>query len=496
MSQNVLLITTDQHQRTTLGCYGASICRTPHLDRLAQKGMRFTHAFTNTAICTPARTSLLTGYLPFRHGMLANFERNVGYPWEIPDGHPMLSHYLKDADYVCGNVGKWHVGLERGPDYYGFEGEHYIGWHPPYDHPKYRAYLKERGLPDFRVRDEVRGTLINGEPAVSQMGVHDAPVEATFCHYLADETIEYLERYANRYHEEGKPFFLASQFFGPHLPYILPEEVLNQYDPNLVERHPSIAETFNGKPTVHSRYNEHWAFDTYSWETWQRIVAAYWGYVTLIDAQIGRILAALDRLGLTESTTIIFTSDHSGFVGHHRLADKGPAMYDDIYRIPMIIKSPQQEQAGTVCEQFVTLVDLMPTILDLGDVPVPEGIHGKSLVPLLDSPQQDWAEAVFAEFHGHHFPYPQRMIRTKTHKLVINPADINELYDLDSDPYELNNVYGHPAYHEVQVELMSKLYKRLVELGDNFHHWLPTLFEIDQRYVEKQPNHGQIVETT
>lgn len=128
--QNVLLITMDQLRWDTLSCYGAPVCRTPHLDRLASEGMRFTQAITNTSICTPARASLLTGYAPFRHGLLANFERNVGYPWEIPDHNRLLPSYLQPAGYVCGNVGKWHVGVERGPEYYGFEGEHIAGWAP------------------------------------------------------------------------------------------------------------------------------------------------------------------------------------------------------------------------------------------------------------------------------------------------------------------------------------------------------------------------------
>ena len=104
---NILLITTDQHRLDTIGCYGAKVCETPHLDKLAASGMQFTHAFTNTAVCTPARTSLLTGMAPFRHGMLANFERNIGYPWEIPEHNILLPAYLNSAGYVCGNVGKW-----------------------------------------------------------------------------------------------------------------------------------------------------------------------------------------------------------------------------------------------------------------------------------------------------------------------------------------------------------------------------------------------------
>lgn len=478
---NILLITTDQHRRDTLGCYGSEVCETPHLDELAATGTRFDLAFTCTAICTPARTSLLTGTAPFRHGMLANFERNVGYPWEIPEHNRLLPEYLRPAGYVCGNVGKWHVGVERGPSFYGFEGEHYPGWAPPYEHPDYLAYLEERGLPRFSVRDVVRGRFPNGRPSLPMMGIHDAPVEATYPYFLAERTIQFLRRYAQRYRQTGEPFFLACHFFGPHLPYFLPESVLNRYDPSMVRRHPSMAETFAGKPAVHRRYNEHWAVDTYPWDVWQRVVAAYWGYVNLIDQQIGRVLSELETLGLAGSTAVCFTTDHGGFVGNHRLADKGPMMYDDIYRIPLIVRWPGVTQPGTTCEALVSLTDLMPTFLEIAGVTVPEGLDGRSLAPLLRDPRSDWPDAVFAEFHGHHFPYPQRMIRTRRYKLVVNPADTNELYDLEADPYELHNLYGHPGYADIQRELMTRLYEHLVTVGDNFHHWLPTMFDVEPR---------------
>jgi arylsulfatase A-like enzyme len=478
---NILLITTDQHRRDTIGCYGAAVCETPNLDALAASGVCFAQAFTDSAICTPVRAALFTGVAPFRHGLLANFERNVGYPWEIPAHNTLLPDYLKSSGYVCGSVGKWHVGTQRGPDHYGFEGQHYPGWAPPYDHADYLAYLAERSLPRFSVRDQVRGTFPNGRPSLAMMGVHDAPIDATYCCYLANQTIQFLRRYAERIQATGEPFFLACHFFGPHLPYFLPEAVLNRYDPSQVQRHPSMAETFSRKPAVHKRYSEHWAFDTYPWPVWQRITAAYWGYVNLIDQQIGRILATLDTLGLAGSTAVCFAADHGGYVGNHRLADKGPMMYDDIYRIPMILRWPDVTQAGVTCNALVTFMDLMPTFLSMARVSVPETLDARSLAPLLRDPEADWPDVVFAEFHGHHFPYPQRMVRSHSHKLVVNPADVNELYDLCADPYELHNLYDHPAYADVECELMARLYEHLVEVGDNFHHWLPTMFDVEPR---------------
>ena len=251
------------------------------------------------------------------------------------------------------------------------------------------------------------------------------------------------------------------------------------YDPALVERAPSMAETFEGKPAVQRWYNGHWAFDTYAWEAWQKLVAMYWGYVTLIDQQIGRILDTVDELGLQDNTAVFFSADHAGFVGGHRLADKGPAMYDDIYRIPMLIRWPGIARPGTDCAAMVTLMDLMPTLLDVAGLRVPEHVAGRSIVPLLkgDLPA-DWPTEVYLQFHGHHFPYPQRGIRTHTHKLVINPPDVNELYDLMIDPHELHNVYDDPAYARVRDALMRRLYAHLESSGDNFRHWMATMFRV------------------
>ncbi|MEM6281685.1 MAG: sulfatase-like hydrolase/transferase [Chloroflexota bacterium] len=474
---NILLITTDQHRRDTLGCYGADVCETPHIHALAAGGVTFDHAYTVTAICTPARASMLTGAAPFRHKLLANFERNVGYPTELADDTRMIPHYL--PEYRCANIGKWHVGQQRGPQSFGFNGHHYEGWHPPYKHPDYLAYLRERNLPGFTVKNEVRGIFPNGEPGIPQMGVHDAPVEATFCHYLTTRTIEQIEQYS----AGDTPFFIACQFYGPHLPYYLPEAVLNRYDPAQVAPHPSMAETFAGKPRVQHNYSQHWGMDTLPWETWQKLIAAYQGYVSLIDEQVGRLMAALEQNRLADNTIVIFTADHGGFVGNHRLADKGPAMYDDIYRIPLIVRDPHASTAGARTNAMVSLLDVMPTVLDAAGIAAPDDvpIDGDSFLPYARTPGATGRDRITAEFHGHHFPYPQRMIRTHRHKLVVNPADINELYDLHTDPFELNNIYGHPACATQQRHLMGQLYRHLVEVGDNFHHWMPTMYDMDRQ---------------
>ncbi|WP_404191650.1 sulfatase-like hydrolase/transferase [Streptomyces tauricus] len=469
---NLLFLMTDQHRVDTLGCYGNPHVATPNLDRLAATGTRFDRFYTPTAICTPARASLLTGQAPFRHRLLANHERNVGYLEDLAEDAFTFPAALAERDYQLGLVGKWHVGTHRNAASYGFEGPDLPGWHNPVDHPDYLAYLEERDLPPYRITDPVRGTTPNGNPGNLLAARLQQPVEATFEYYLATRAIELLEKYA----ADGRPFYLATHFFGPHLPYLLPDSYYDLYDPELVELPVSIAETFEGKPPVQRNYSAHWTFDTMPLEVTRKLIAVYWGYVTLVDEQIGRILTRLDELGLEDDTSVFFTADHGEFTGAHRLHDKGPAMYEDIYRIPGIIRVPGQPPQER--REFVSLTDCTATILELAGCDPQPATDSRSLLPLVRGEHPDWSEELLAEFHGHHFPYPQRMLRDNRYKLVVNPDSVNELYDLDTDPHELTNRYPDPALESVRLRLMRRLYDLLRERGDNFHHWMTSMYDI------------------
>jgi arylsulfatase A-like enzyme len=477
--RNIVFLMTDQHRVDTIGAYGSAVSATPVLDALARSGTRFDRWYTPTAICTPARASLLTGKAPFRHKLLANHERNVGYLEDLPEGTFSFSEALRDAGYNTGLIGKWHIGYERGPADFGFDGPELPGWHNHVEHEDYLRYLDENGYPPYEIHDRIRGVLPNGGPGNLLAARLRQPVEATFEHYLATRAIELLERYADELTETGAPFFLQLNFFGPHLPYILPDEYFDLFDPDSIELPASIAETFAGKPQVQANYSAHWTFDTMPIEVSRKLIAIYRGYVALIDREIGRVIDAMEGLGLTESTAVFFTCDHGEFTGAHRLHDKGPAMYEDIYRTPGLLRVPGQK-VGVVRDEFVSLLDCTATILELAGLDPALAVDSRSLLPLTGDEPVAWEEDIVCEFHGHHFPYPQRMLRTERYKLVVNPESVNEFYDLESDPDELINRYGHPEMREQRDRMMRRLYEVLRARGDNFHHWMTSMYEVGE----------------
>ncbi|WP_268236089.1 sulfatase-like hydrolase/transferase [Isoptericola cucumis] len=490
---NVLFLMTDQHRADTLGAYGNPRAATPVLDDLARSGTRFDRWYTPTAICTPARASLLTGQAPFRHRVLANHERNVGYLEDVAEGTFTFVEALRSRGYNTGLVGKWHAGTEKDAGAFGFDGPDLPGWHNPVEHPDYLKYLADKGLPPYEISDRVRGTLPNGGPGNLLAARLHQPLEATFEHYLATRTIELLERYADDFRSGARPFFLELSFFGPHLPYVVPDEYFDLVDPADVELPRSIAETFAGKPPVQANYSAHWTFDTMPLETTRKLIAVYWGYVAMIDHEIGRVMDALERLGLTGDTAVFFTSDHGEFTGSHRLHDKGPAMYEDIYRTAGLLRVPGGP-AGQVRTEFVSLLDCTATILELAGLDPAPAVDSRSLLPLARGADVPWDDDIVCEFHGHHFPYPQRMLRTDRYKLVVNPDSTNELYDLELDPDELLNVYDLPESAEVRRRMMRRLYQVLRERGDNFYHWMTTMYDVGE--VDHDPTQSGLDETT
>ncbi|WP_122090621.1 sulfatase-like hydrolase/transferase [Halalkalicoccus subterraneus] len=458
---NVLFFLTDQ-ERYDLTAPDSPV-ETPNIDRLHEEGMAFERAYTPISICSAARASLLTGLYPHNHGMLNNCHEADAIQPNLPPDLPTFGELLAEAGYTNRYVGKWHVGRDQGPEEFGFE---YRGGadrhHDTAIAGDFTDYREELGV-DVSEEDLDDRIYTGGEHPTLVAATDPVPVEATRAYYIAQQAIE-------RLHDGLEdPFFLRVDLYGPHHPYVVPEPYASMYDPAEIERPASYAETFDGKPAAHEQYLHYRGADALDWETWSEAIAKYWGFMTLLDDQIGRVLDAAEGV---EDLCTIHASDHGDFTGNHRQFNKGPLMYEETYHIPLQVRWPGEVEAESTCEAFVSLHDLMPTFLDLADVEIPD-VDGRSIRPLLAGERpDDWREAHFAQYHGDEFGlYSQRMLRSDRYKYVHNGPDRNELYDIEADPHELQNLVDHPEYGGIRMDLESRLLERMRETDDPLARW-------------------------
>ncbi len=433
--KNIVVLFVDQQRSDCLGCYGNETVKTPNLDRLARHGIRFTNAFTPAPVCTPARTSFQTGRWPHKHRLLFNTGESQDKGGREDPGPEVrfFSETLMENGWSCAHVGKWHIGGEQHkPEHHGYDPRiaYYPGYGYPAEHPHYLDYLKNQGVDGFNLLWERRDPTGYRNYA----GLQEGPPSASIPAYLASQTVDVIRRYA----KSAQPFFIGCNFWGPHAPYNIPKTYLEIYRGLDIKPWPNWDCDLSDKPGVITRYGEYWRTGWFNEADLGEMIGEYYGYITLIDAECGRILKALEDTGRLEETLIIFTADHGSYVGSYRCWDKGFGMYDCITRIPLIISHPSfQPRVSTA---FVTLNDLAPTILEAAGSSVYE-MDGVTCLPLLtgqsDSIRDDY---IITEHHGHQQVFWQRMVRTPEFKYIFNPTSRDEFYDLEKDPWETKNI--------------------------------------------------------
>jgi arylsulfatase A-like enzyme len=473
------LLWTDQQRPDTIGAYHAAPSRagagtgprTPAIDRLAAAGVLFEQAYCTQPVCSPSRASVLTGLYPHTHGLTTN-----GLP--LPAAYPTLAELLKPAGYACGYVGKWHLGREHTPQR-GFEDfwastEDYGRSYPPAE----RAAPRRSAYQQFLLRQGIDGSSsATGEQKNSRELAARLPEELSKPAFQAAEAIRFLEAHRDR------PFLLSVNFLEPHPPYFGPFDGL--YAPEDVPLPRSWYREM--EDTVPLRYRRREAvlrdgmkgrLETNDEAGWKALKARYWGNCTLVDKYAGRILDALDDLGLAEDTIVVYTSDHGEMMGEHRLLAK-ETQYEGSIRVPLIIRVPGAD-AGRITTP-VSQVSLAPTLLGSLGLPLPPHLQGEDLGPLLlaghGTPRDGAAGEVFVEWNG---PpgYPKRderperldepeavkrrlaapearTIRRGRWKLNVHASGEHELYDLEDDPDELHNAFydrGNGAVIEMLLE--------------------------------------------
>ncbi len=483
---NILFIMTDDHSSNAIGCYGSKVNETPHMDRIANEGMRMDRVFATNSICTPSRATILTGKYSHLNGVPV-FNRFDG-------SQPTVAKLLQAAGYHTAMIGKWHLGSNpTGFDYWNILPGQGV-YHNPVFYDKdgsqtYPGYVTD-------VTTDLTIEAIKSRPADKPffvMSHHKAPHRSwepdekhrkMFENKHIPEPENLRDDYATRtdaIREQQQSVFRDLTRFDLKLkpPANLEGPELrkwNQTKPTEVE-----IEIDGAKKALKGKELEDWKY--------QRYMQDYLACVQSVDDNVGRMLDWLDANGYRENTVVIYTSDQGFFLGEHGMYDKR-FMYEESLRMPFLVRWPGTIPPKGVSEAIGINCDFAPTFLDLAGQPTPADMQGRSFVPVWKgNTPRDWRDAMYYRYYhdpGDHNTRAHYGIRTATHKLIYFwKKDQWECYDLVADPHEMRNIYGEPAAQDTVMKLKDRLYalKKEVKDEDQFANEQPK----ESSYVEAPP---------
>jgi arylsulfatase A-like enzyme len=501
---NILLITTDQHRGDCLGYAGRRV-KTPHIDEMARTGTRFSSCITPNVVCQPSRASILTGLLPLTHGV-----RDNGIDLDTRHGEAGFAGTLARRGYDTGFIGKAHFSTHHTfaktgrPECQFSEADFGPGWFGPYmgfehvelvveGHNYWLPTPLPGGLHHSRWHygdglGELRNALYQkdlGPPSGAPQTFNSAlPAAWHNSTWIGDRTIDFLRRHARAQGAPGassqasQPFCLWASFPDPHHPFDCPEPWSRLHDPEDVDLPEHRTTDYERRPWWHRAAMESQPVGsaevralrqnfsriaTQPDAQLRRIIANYYGMISLVDHQIGRIHSALHEFGLHEDTLVIFTADHGDWLGDHGLMLKGPMPYEGVLRVPMVVRGPGV-RAGREVRDPVSTLDLAATFSDYADAPPLGPTHGASLRPLLqdEDASRDFARSewdVAASRCG--VALELRTVRTRDWKLTLEQGSgAGEMYCLADDPHEMHNLFDDTAHAARRRELTDMISSR------------------------------------
>lgn len=449
MKPNVVFIMVDQWNHTCFGWKNHPVVRTPHLDALRADSVDFETTYCQNGICMPSRVSYLTGQYLFTH-------REYGFSGLLAEDAPNLYRFFRDSGYETFHSGKGHINAAG--DDLGFET--FIPTLPediwlatdPKKH--YQEFCREKGI--SYPTDQIHGMDFDPK-TISNMvmfGKSDIPLEECLERYTSDRATQFLRG------PHDKPFFLNISFDRPHHPLTPSGKYAELYSPDDMALGRLFTEQELGKFPAHLRaylLNHPECFTKAGERGLKTLLAQYYGLMTQIDDEIGRVVAALKEKNLYENSVVVFCSDHGDFAGHGGGFEKfsNQCYRDQIVRVPMLVKYPGQTLRGKTCAALAETIDLFPTLAGICELPVVDlKIEGRDLTPLAEG-KTDHKNAAFSE------SYAIKMIRIGDFKLIhyVNSKE-GELYNLASDPGEFQNLYAEPAFQIKRLELKLALVKK------------------------------------
>jgi iduronate 2-sulfatase len=433
---NILFIAVDD-LNTQLGCYGAAHIHSPQIDALAARAVRFDRAYCQYPSCGPSRASVLTGLRPQTIGVLNNRTRLREHLPEVIT----LPQWFRRQGYHVVRVGK--VFHQDNPTDIGVSGlDDSASWDEVIN-PRGRDKEEEAKLtsytPDLPLPDQMAYLPADGTDAEQTDGK------------VADETIRLLKQ------NQGKPFFIAAGFYRPHLPCIAPKKYFAEYDLERIKL-PSIPEHYRDRVPVSALSSTPvWPNFGVTERQARECILAYDACVSFVDAQVGKVLAALDELKLTEHTVVVLWGDHGYHLGEHGLWRKN-SLFEESARAPLIIAAPHLAARGGVCASPVEFIDIYPTVVEAAGFKLPAALDGVSLVPLLRDPAAIHRRPAHTEVQFGKIP--GRSVRTERWRYTEwgeDGVEGRELYDESADPHEMNNLANDPTHAATRVTLKQLL---------------------------------------
>lgn len=424
---NILFIYTDDQRWDAMGIAGHPFLKTPNIDRVGREGGHFRNAFVTTPLCSPSRSSFLTGQYVHTTGIRGN--TNAGNA----RSHQLITfpRLLHDAGYESSYVGKLHMGNDDSP-------------RPGFDH-----WVSFKG----------QGQYLN--PQINVNG-QAGRVDGYITDILTDHAVRFLKQ------PRTKPFCMVFGHKAVHGPFTPAERHKSLYTDEPLPRAPNVKDTLEGKPALTRPIDGQPAVRA-GGGSGEALIRSQLRCLASVDESVGQLLKALEDTKQLDNTLVIFTSDNGYFWGEHSLGDKRWA-YEESIRIPLVMRYPKLIKAGTKLDQMVLNIDIAPTVLELGGAPIPEAMHGRSLLPLFRNPNAPWRKGFLAEyFLEPGFPrHPSwQAVRTDRWKYIhyTELQGMDELYDLKADRYEMKNLIGDPAAAGPLRDLKADLEKQLRDTG-------------------------------